>query len=910
MRFFISFFVLLGFVVTPSLLFAESVATPRSPLTLWGSVAPHAQESDVRDLIMRLLDWSAHSGSTLAYWRAAMLAEKSGLADLIPPPSVSHGRAAHPLAEAALPDLSSEFFFTLLPRSADHAYALMHAPRSAGDAFADPPLAIPISALVPITIAPVPLTQVTQAPDALLPPILHLAPADRFVLYAPRLSALDALAMKADTLTGTALLPWTTLSSSLLQEQLFTRLGINDRKGLEDIAGATILVADDPTSLRTGDIALLVETDANSDAIGRVLSVTAPPPKRVDGYVIFATSEKLTGAITATAAGIPDFPALSDQEDAKSILGSRTTAKDIFAFFSKRAVERLLSPAEVIASYRQAKAASRLDALQYAALSYRSITGEWPTATSTPFAYLAPSSPGYVISADGIVSHPIWGSLYDFHPNSQAPIALVSAEEAELYEKIRAERSLAWGAFASGALVFTNGELEMFSVLLPHGVDHPDIAALNEIFGGPARALDPTAPLPASYALLLRGVLDPEHLLLSPQYAPYLRVSESPGTPLWDGAATASKEETRRRLSAEFRNAVSVFGSDMVADPYTLLGGDMFVGVAQNASYATDLSALDGILSLATEDGSNFARFLVSLYAGIVRTISRAGEIHVPSVVRYEDVDTALFILPGQEYYGLFTKTRAYITRQKKSAADAFDGLRKGGVPGELSPVQKELASRVGTTGNMLLLLDLGGLNSYKDGMITDDSGWWGAPLSTRIAHILGYLGDAQGVALMLGDGHLVDRYVPHIPRDIGGFPVSFDAETLGVGELRMRSDGKPAQIALTNVYGKKGEKMTREDLAHLVGIGALVLFDGTGVSVKTALLSAETKISPAREGGSWSRLRIVLTLIAGLFGLLLLFGIYRLTRFVVEKKKKDRTVAEVMAETIERIPGNFGPPR
>lgn len=248
------------------------------------------------------------------------------------------------------------------------------------------------------------------------------------------------------------------------------RLGIPDPQKFLSLVDEFAFVSEDIQFFPRTDFALIVRfKDEGSELLASMFENGENAFGEAGDYYVFATHEGLLKKIQNT-----EYP-LADELDFHYTLGILDERRDGMIYLSDAFLRKMVSPEYRINKRRQNTILDALEALQYASWAYKDIEGVFPTSI-TDFeekGYFAKNmvfeSEKYTIDEDGVVSHAVWGSLFEPTPVSRVAITEVSEREKIWYEEGRDIYQMLYREFFDpvGIAIMVSDKIAFHTVILP-----------------------------------------------------------------------------------------------------------------------------------------------------------------------------------------------------------------------------------------------------------------------------------------------------------------------------------------------------------------------------------------------------------------------------------------------------------
>lgn len=319
-----------------------------------------------------------------------------------------------------------------------------------------------------------------------VPASMHLVPHDHLaVLFYDSVTigemegAFKELASGADALFD--------LSQSLsIRAQVAQRLGIEEFQQFEALMGETVFVSEDLDFFPSTHYALIFKGDPASK-LGANLLLKSPAKGRIGSHFVIASSQQLWDRIAAVEKG--ELASMADSLDFQYANAVLEQKRDGFVYLSEAFILKLVSPQHRINAARRLGAIERLVSRQYAVFAYRCLTDSWPgnfgQMVKEGYLRAAPEDDSFLIDQEGIVSHKIWGSLYQLKPLSEVHVNRVTPEEKELYERFSRGYQSFWRTFFDpiGVAFKVDHELNFHTIILPL-IDNSEYRTLSALAGG------------------------------------------------------------------------------------------------------------------------------------------------------------------------------------------------------------------------------------------------------------------------------------------------------------------------------------------------------------------------------------------------------------------------------------------
>ncbi len=706
-----------------------------------------------------------------------------------------------------------------------------------------------VSDLTPVDIKSHDWTAMTSGKNPVVPEIAKLAPRDTLFIWFDNLGKFTELESMIKDLSGPFEKIYGIKNALDIKEKVTERLGIKDIEELRGLLDSFAFVSDDASFYPNTDYALIFKfKSAFSKNLYEKFVANKNLTREVGGFVVIATDESLLNRIGAAYENAA--LSLAGAEDFRYTLSVLDARKNGVVYLSEAFIRKLTGPAYRINARRRNSVTQALEPLQYTVFAYRSITGRWPTSLKqiADEGYIAISTiknpEDYSIGDRGIVSHKIWGSLYNLLPVGRAPIGEITLAEKHTYENFAQEYQSYWREYFDpiGIAIMVGDQISLHTVILPL-IEKSKYTWIRDYLGGEPISFSFLESPDRAGALSLVAKLDIESILyaigketvLYEEYNEQLRAQGKK-----DYYSSDNQKDFEAYKNKFSRQEVIKKVKDTVAkelgwdekdgDVLGYIGNEATFGVGEHSTFElsniADLDIWFGLKLTNTETAKKFISKAWQYFASDL--IDELGDetFGLFSISKKEPLkntynDTEYYVIPTgfvNAYY-TFINNRLYLTVSQGAMNKLIDGSKnKDGARAE-SATTRRMLDYINPQHNVLLIADLEKLADWKkDAFGPSNSGYIATSLFVSNAS---YLNEAATLESTFGGTSgfgEAKNYFKNIPESFFNAPYSFEngAPTITVGGKRYRIEEVETSSRLGGtrnmpIYDDFGDSMTDE---------------------------------------------------------------------------------------------------
>ena len=615
-----------------------------------------------------------------------------------------------------------------------------------------------------------------------LSPILNLVPTDHFLIHFSQLSDLTALESALKKLSQSVGSFFQVDQALSIKEKITQRLGITNVSALEPLVGDICFVSEDLDFYPSTHYALII--GFKSPFVGELsqfLVADSSHFEKLGDYLVVSSSKSLLDKIKQVQAdSTKSIREAKEFHYAAAVLDQR---REGIAYLSESFITKLVSAPYRINSTRRGAILTKLEALQYAVLAYRTLTNKWPQSFSqmAKEGYIEgkSASSDFAIDNQGIVSHKEWGSLYNIKPISEVEITKVSEQEKQRYDSFRDGYQSFWREFFDpiGIAIGVGDQIFYQTIILPL-IDNSDYREFKKMAGGDPvvfRNLSSPLRLPA-WAFMARFNLDDLILEAGKDFTP----GES-------GRPEESREARMKRINKELQENLE---QKEPIDVFNMVGEEIIIGVDGNQSFTiSNIADLDVFIGLHLKDVERFKKFINTVYASFYRSFSQNGggmgfpffqlSKEEPLKNEYKSVEFCMIPAGFTNLYILYHQDFVYFAISQLSINRLIDSIQS---PVSSSPVQRRMVDYLGASQNALLLSDFSASQKARETLATQMSSTY--YLSAPLHGLSGYLSDAKLLLTSLGaDSASLGKYLPGLGDNLLGIPMKIEGDKIYLGE-------------------------------------------------------------------------------------------------------------------------------
>ncbi len=423
-----------------------------------------------------------------------------------------------------------------------------------------------------------------------------------------------------------------------------------------------------------------------------------------------------------------------------------------------------------------------METLQYTIFAYRDITGQWPTSIKQieTEGYIKPDSvtnqEDYTISADGIVKHKNWNTIYDPTPISRVAIDQVSNTEKSLYENFAAGYQSFWREYIDpvGVAITVGDKIKLHTIILPL-IDESQYNWMKNIAGGEPTPFNFVTKPDRLSAMQVVSKFNIDDVL----YAVYEQggkyIDEDYTKCQEDYYSSTSRDlkladvckftEKPKEIAVAYLNkkVAKTLGLSEESNVFSFVGNEITILAGESIVFKlNDIPKADIVLGLELKDITDAKNFIDKLYKYFSSEFGSSGRGRGMGLGGFFSLDTAtplkntyngtdFYIVPLgiTNVYYTFLNNRFYLAISQTSINQLIDGVK--GSQKTWSAGISRIFDYLGKEQNVLLFADGTKMQNWIKSYLKDDA-WLSYYGQSKLGEAKNYYAEALVLARKLPD--------------------------------------------------------------------------------------------------------------------------------------------------------------